>query len=123
MDLPKGNKLIRCKWIFKKKIKPDGTIDEFKARLVVVGYTQKQDIDYFDTYSLVTKIAIIKALMAYAVICGLLIHQTNVKMAFLSEDLEEEIYMTQPEGFIVTGEENKVCKLTKSLYGLKKAHK
>ncbi|KAL0385037.1 UNVERIFIED_CONTAM: Retrovirus-related Pol polyprotein from transposon TNT 1-94 [Sesamum radiatum] len=107
VDLPIGSKPIKCKWIFKKKIKPDGSIDKFKARLVVVGYTQKEGVDYFDTYSPVTKIATIRTLVAISAINGLMIHQMDVKTAFLNGDLEEEIYMEQPEGFIVPGLERK----------------
>ncbi|KAK4381706.1 Retrovirus-related Pol polyprotein from transposon TNT 1-94 [Sesamum angolense] len=106
-DLPVGSKPIKCKWIFKKKIKPDGSIDKFKARLVVVGYTQRKGIDYFDTYSPVTKIATIRALIALSAINDLMIHQMDVKTAFLNGDLEEEIYMEQPEGFVVPGLESK----------------
>ena len=123
VDLPVGSKPIRCKWIFKRKIRPDGSIEKFKARLVVVGYTQKKGIDYFDTYSPVTKIATIRSLIALSAIRGLIIHQMDVKTAFLNGDLEEEIYMEQPEGLVITGQENKVCKLRKSLYGLKQAPK
>ena len=71
VDLPKGCKPIKCKWIFGKKLRPDGTIDKFKARLVVVGYAQRKDIDYFDTYSPVTKIATIRTLVALAAIFNL----------------------------------------------------
>ncbi|KAL0555831.1 hypothetical protein IC582_004332 [Cucumis melo] len=123
VDLPMGNKPIKCKWIFKRKTKPNGSIERYKARLVVVGYTQKQGIDYFDTYSPVTKITTIRALIALVAIHNLLIHQMDVKTAFLNGDLEEEIYMTQLEGFKISGQENKVCKLRKSLYGLKQAPK
>ena len=70
---------------------------------MVVRYIQKQDTYYFDTYSLVNKIATIRPLIAYATIRGLLIHQMDVKTTFLNGDLEEEIYMTQLEGFIVIG--------------------
>ncbi|KAL0290030.1 UNVERIFIED_CONTAM: Retrovirus-related Pol polyprotein from transposon TNT 1-94 [Sesamum angustifolium] len=101
VDLPVGSKPIKCKWIIKKKIKPDGSIDKFKARLVVVGYTQKKGIDYFDTYSPITKIATIRALIALSAINDLMIHQMDVKTTFLNGDLEEEIYMEQPEGFVV----------------------
>ncbi|KAL0423071.1 UNVERIFIED_CONTAM: Retrovirus-related Pol polyprotein from transposon TNT 1-94 [Sesamum radiatum] len=107
VDLLVGSKPIKCKWIFKKKIKPNGSIDKFKARLVVVGYTQKKGIDYFDTYSLVTKIATIRALIALSAINDLMIHQMDVKTAFLNGDLEEEIYMEQPEGFVVPRLESK----------------
>ncbi|KAL0551719.1 hypothetical protein IC582_010808 [Cucumis melo] len=123
VDLPKGSKSIKCKWIFKRKTKPNGSIERYKARLVVVGYTQKQGIDYFDTYSPVTKITKIRALIALAVINGLLIHQMDVKTVFLNGDLEKEMYMTQPKGFKIPSQENKVCKLRKSLYGLKQAPK
>jgi hypothetical protein len=121
VDLPKGAKVIGCKWIFKKKYLPDGSIEKYKARLVAKGFTQKQNIDYFDTFAPVTRIASIRVLIALASIYKLVIHQMDVKTAFLNGDLEEEIYMSQPEGCVVSGQENKVCKLLKSLYGLKQA--
>ena len=122
-DLPPGNKLLGSKWIFKRKMKPDGTIDKYKARLVVKGYRQKEGLDYFDTYSPVTRITSIRMLIALAAVHDLKIHQMDVKTAFLNGELEEEIYMEQPEGFIVPGKEKKVCRLVKSLYGLKQAPK
>ena len=91
--------------------------------LVANGFSQKKDIDYFDTYAPVTRIASIRTLIALAAIKNLLIHQMDVKTAFLNEDLDEEIYMRQPEGCIVPDTEHKVCKLVKSLYGLKQAPK
>ena len=100
-------------------MKTDGSIDKYKARLVIKGYKQKEGLDYFDTYSLVTRISSIRMLIAIAVIHNLEIHQMDVKTAFLNGDLDEEIYMEQPEGFIVPGQEKKVCRLIKSLYGLK----
>lgn len=123
VDLPPGFKPISCKWIFKKKIKVDGTIDKFKARLVAKGFTQKECIDYFDTYAPVARISTIRVLIALATIHKLEIHQMDVKTAFLNGDMEEEIYMEQPEVFVVPGQEHKVCKLVKSLYGLKQAPK
>ena len=123
IDLHPGSKPIGCKWIFKKKMKVDGTIDKFKARLVAKGFTQKQGIDYFDTYSPVARIATIRVLVALASIHKMVIHQMDVKTTFLNGDLEEEVYMQQPEGFIISGPEKKVCKLVKSLYGLKQAPK
>ena len=104
-------------------MKDDGTIDKYKARLVVKGFRQKEGLDYFDTYSPVTRITSIRLLIALAAVYDLQIHQMDVKTAFLNGELEEEIYMEQPEGFIVPGQENKVCRLVKSLYGLKQAPK
>ena len=123
VELPPGSKAIGCKWVFKKKLKLDGSIDKYKARLVAKGITQKKGIDYFDTYSPVSSITTIKILITLASIHNLVIHQMDVKTVFLNGDLDEEIYMEQPEGFIVKGQEHKVCKLVKYLYGLKQAPK
>ena len=123
VDLPPGSKPLGYKWIFKKKMKADGSIDKYKARLVVKGYRQKEGLDYFDTYSPVTRITSIRMLIAIASLNRLEIHQMDVKTAFLNGELDEEIYMEQPEGFIAPGQERKVCKLVKSLYGLKQAPK
>ena len=121
VDLPPGCKIIGCKWVLRKKLKPDGSIDKFKARLVAKGFKQKADFDFFDTFSSVTRITSIRLLIAIAAIFDLKIHQMDVKTTFLNGNLEEEIYMDQPEGFVEPGKESKVCTLTKSLYGLKQA--
>ena len=104
-------------------MKTDGSIDKYKARLVVKGYKQKEGLDYFDTYSPVTRITSIRMLIAIVALHSLEIHQMDVKTTFLNGDLNEEIYMDQPEGFISLGQEKKVCRLVKSLYGLKQAPK
>ena len=104
-------------------MKPDGSIDKFKARLFAKGFKQKADLDFFDTFSPVTRITSIRLLIAMTAIFYLKIHQMDVKTVFLNKDLEEEIYMDQPEGFVEPREESKVCKLTKSPYGLKQAPK
>ncbi|GJR81586.1 zinc finger, CCHC-type containing protein [Tanacetum coccineum] len=88
-----------------------------------LGFRQKEKIDYFHTYAPVARITTIKLLLALAAIHNLVIHQMDVKTAFLNGDLDEEVYMKQPEGFVMPGNEHKVCKLVKSLYGLKQAPK
>ena len=106
-----------------KKMRPDGTVEKYKARLVAKGYIQKEGEDYFDTYSPVARLTTIRVLIILAASHGFLIHQMNVKTAFLNGELEKEIYMDQPDGFVTKGQEGKVCKLLKSLYGLKQAPK
>ena len=123
VNLPPGCKPLGSKWIFKRKLKADGSVDKYKARLVIKGYRQKEGLDYFDTYSPVTRINSIRMVLAIAALRNLEVHQMDVKTAFLNGDLNEEIYMEQPEGFVAPGQEKKVCKLVKSLYGLKQAPK
>ena len=123
VDLPSGCKPLSSKWIFKRKRKVDGSIDKYKARLVIKGYRQTEGLDYFDTYSPVTRINSIRMVLAIAALKDLEVHQMDVKTAFLNGDLNEEIYMEQPEGFSAPRQEMKVCRLVKSLYGLKQAPK
>ncbi|WKA10744.1 hypothetical protein VitviT2T_028301 [Vitis vinifera] len=123
VDLPPGSKPIGCKWVFRRKYHTDGMIQTFKARLVAKGFKQRECIDYFDTYAPVARTTSIRILFALASIHNLFVHQMDVKKAFLNGDLNEEVYMEQPEGFVLLGNENKVCKLVKSLYGLKQAPK
>nr|GEX28429.1 zinc finger, CCHC-type [Tanacetum cinerariifolium] len=118
-DQPLDCKPLGCKWISKRKLKVDGTIKKFKARLVIEGFRQKSWIDYFDTYAPMARISTIRLLIAMESIHNLIIHQMDVKTTFLNGELDEEVYMNQPQGFIMLGNENKVCKLIKSLYGLK----
>jgi hypothetical protein len=90
---------------------------------VAKGFTQKEGEDFFDTYSPVTRLTTIHVLATLAASHGLLIHQMDVKTAFLNVELDEEIYMQQPDGFVALGQKNKVCRLRKSLYGLKQVSK
>jgi hypothetical protein len=109
--------------VFKKKLRPNGTIERYKTRLVTKCYTQKEGEDFFDTYSLVARLITIRVLLSLAASHGLIIHQMDVKTAFLNGELDVEIYMDQPDGFEANGQEGIVCKLLKFLYGLKQAPK
>ncbi|KAH9722428.1 hypothetical protein KPL70_006731 [Citrus sinensis] len=123
VDLPPGSQPISSKWVFRRKYNNDGSLQTFKARLVAKGFKQRNGIDYFDTYAPVARLTSIRVLFAIASLNNLYVHQMDVKTAFLNGDLDEEIYMEQPEGFVLPGNEKKVCKLIKSLYGLKQAPK
>ena len=119
IDLPLGCKTIGCKWVLRKMLKPNGSINKFKVRFVAKGFKQKDDLDFFDTFSLVISITSIRLLIATVAIFDLKIHQIDVEIAFLNGNLEKEIYMDQPEGVVEPEQESKVYKLNKSLYGLK----
>nr|GEY37460.1 zinc finger, CCHC-type [Tanacetum cinerariifolium] len=106
-DLPPSCKPLGCKWIFKRKMKVDGIIDKFKAQLVIQGFRQKEGIDYFDTYAPVARITTIRLLLALAAIHNLVIHQMDAETAFLNGDLDEEVYMKQPEGFVMPVDKTK----------------
>ena len=111
VEAPEGVKPIGCKWIYKRKRESDGKVETFKAKLVAKGYTQKEGIDYEETFSPVAMLKSIRILLAVAASLDYEIWQMDVKTAFLNDNLEENIYMRQPEGFITKGEEHMVCKL------------
>jgi transposase InsO family protein len=119
--LPADRQAIGCKWVFKIKRKADGSVDRYKMRLVAKGFSQKPGIDFEETFAPVAKFATIRALLSVAAHYDLEIHQMDVRTAFLNGDLEQDIYMKQPEGFVASGKESLVCKLRKSLYGLRQA--
>eukprot|EP00253_Pinus_taeda_P002752 PITA_02752 len=117
VPLPKGRKLVRCKWVYRTKYGPDGKVDKHKARLVAKGFSQVEGIDYTETFSPVAKMNSIRLVLSLAASLKWEVHQMDVKSAFLHGDLHEEIYMEQPIGFIQT-DSSLVCRLKKSLYGL-----
>ncbi|KZV22848.1 hypothetical protein F511_19440 [Dorcoceras hygrometricum] len=110
-----------CKWVYNRKLGPDGKVMTYKARLVAKGYAQRQGVDYNETFSPVAMFKSIRILLAIAAWYDYEIWQMDVKTAFLNGNIKEEIYMTQPEGFTSVGSEHKVCKLQRSIYGLKQA--
>ncbi|KAK1667664.1 hypothetical protein QYE76_055823, partial [Lolium multiflorum] len=121
VDLPDSRKAVENKWIFKRKTDADGNITVYKARLVAKGFRQIQGVDYDETFSPVAKLKSVRILLAIAAFFDYEIWQMDVKTAFLNGDIEEELYMVQPKGFVDPKNANMVCKLQRSIYGLKQA--
>ncbi|CAL5325451.1 unnamed protein product [Camellia sinensis] len=121
VEKPKEKEIIGVKLIFKTKFNPDGSIQKNKARLVAKGYSQQPGIDFQETFAPVARLDTIRAIIALVAQKGWFLHQLDVKSAFLNGKLEEEVYVDQPQGFVVKGKEDKVYKLKKALYGLKQA--
>ncbi|MFN9111482.1 MAG: reverse transcriptase domain-containing protein, partial [Bacteroidota bacterium] len=113
------NRVIPCKWVFKVKKNADGSIEKLKARVVAKGFRQIYGRDFTDTYAPVARASSVKLLFALAAAFGLTLSQYDVKTAYLYADLKEEIYMAPPPG--LPNAAGKVCKLLRSLYGLKQA--
>ncbi|KAL4383727.1 hypothetical protein GQ457_15G024680 [Hibiscus cannabinus] len=121
VELPKRRRALKNKWVYKLKTDESNKKPRHKAGIVVKGCNQKEGIDFEEIFSLVVKMSSIRVVLSLVATLDLEVEQLDVKTTFLHGDLEEEIYMEQPRGFIVPGKENLVCRLRKSLYDLKQA--
>ncbi|KAD3066810.1 hypothetical protein E3N88_34690 [Mikania micrantha] len=120
-DIPLGHRPIGLKWVFKIKRDATGTITKHKARLVAKGYIQQHGVDFDEVFAPVARLETVRLLLDLATQRGWEVHHLDVKSAFLHGELKEEVFVSQPEGFAIKGEKQKVYKLAKALYGLKQA--
>jgi histone deacetylase 1/2 len=120
MPLPPDRQAIGCKWVFRTKENPDGSINKYKARLVAKGFHQQHGFDFNETFSPVIKPITIRLILSLAISYKWPLKQLDINNAFLNGSLEEEVYMVQPQGFEAS-DSSLVCKLNKALYGLKQA--
>ena len=121
VEPPPDRKVVGNKWIFKRKVDADGAVERYKARLVAQGCTQKFGLDYEETFSPVVRFESIRSIVALGAQHKLQLHQMDVSTAFLHGELTEEVYMKQPEGYVEPGKEHLVCRLKRSIYGLKQS--
>jgi hypothetical protein len=119
--MPKDKSMVSSKWIYKIKHAADGSVEKFKARFVARGFTQKEGIDYNETFASIARYTSIRVIIALASIFGWKLHQMDVKPTFLNGKIEQEVFVEQPDGFVLHNKDTHVCKLRKALYGLKQA--
>lgn len=119
VDRPNGKNIIGCKWVFALKRKPNGEVEKYKARLVAHGCSQKYNVDYQETFAPVVRHSVIRLFLSLAAQHKLLVNHIDIVAAYLNGELKDEVYMVQPPLF--DNNTNQVCKLKKSLYGLKQA--
>jgi hypothetical protein len=117
---PEGKSVVTFKWLFKIKHATDGSIEKYKARFVARGFSQKEGIDYDETFALVARYTSIRTIISLASVLGWKLHQMDVNTAFLNGQVEEEVYIEQPEGFLVHRKESHV-QIKEALYGMKQA--
>jgi hypothetical protein len=118
---PEGKSVVTSKWIYKIKHIVDGSIERHKMRFVARGFSQVEGIDYEETFSLVARYTSIWMIISPATSMGWRVHQMDVKTTFLNGEIEEEVYIEQPYGFVIHEKESHVCRLKKAMYGLKQA--
>ena len=116
---PEGKSVVTSKWIYKIKNVADGSIEKYKAIFLARGFSQKEGIDYEETFALVARYTSIRSILSLDAVMKWKIHQMDVNTAFLNGVVEEEVYVEQPPGFETHDRENHVCKLKKALYSLK----
>jgi hypothetical protein len=116
-----GKSIVTSKWFYKIKHAADGSVEKYKARFVARGFSQVEEIDYEETFAPVARYNSIRTIITIATSMGWKLHQMDVKTTFLNGEIEEEVYIEQPEGFVIQDEKSHVCRLKKALYGLKQA--
>lgn len=121
IDLPPNRKPVSCKWIYKIKYDSQGNIDRYKARLVARGFTQRYGINFTETFSPVAKFDSIRTLLSIVAVDDLEMVQFDVRTGFLHGKIDEELYMIQPPHFKDKNHPQRVCRLKKSIYGLRQA--
>jgi hypothetical protein len=121
VELPRGHRAIGLKWVYKVKRDENGNIVKYKARLVAKGYVQQPGINFDEVFAPVARLESVRLLLAIAVHHGWGIHHMDVKSAFLNGELQEEVYVQQPPGFVDGKNKHKVLRLHKALYGLHQA--